>query len=199
MSGSQHASATIASLERLRQTAFEWLTTPADKANENIAVELRRTLVVSRRAVAFGATSLIFLLLALAIFRGLAEAALVGLVVAVALFWRYNSIVGATRASDDPVAIRAVVEAGLFYSAAISLAGVAATTSGAVVLMVLGALVVTGLVFGFCITNSGAPRYASLQSVIVMVPLSSRQAFPARATCGWSSSTRRSGSGALSC
>jgi diguanylate cyclase (GGDEF)-like protein len=161
----------FSAVAKLRQAAFDWLTAPAAAADSNIRSELARTLIVNRRTLAFGALSMGLLLLAIALFKSIAEGALIALVVAAALLLRAHTLDRAQQAADADKNLNAVVEAGLVYAVSLSLVGVAATTSGQLVLIVLGALVTTGLVFGFCITNSAAPRYATLQAVIVMLPV----------------------------
>jgi diguanylate cyclase len=63
-----------------------------------------------------------------------------------------------------------IMTSGILYAVAIGLVGTAAAISGNPVLVVLGAMVMTGMVFGFCISNSGAPRYAEAQALVVTVP-----------------------------
>ncbi|WP_449394092.1 diguanylate cyclase domain-containing protein [Devosia riboflavina] len=169
MSDSQQFSAT-APVETLRQAAFAWLTTPADPSNENIRAELCRTLVTSKAAVALGAASVIILVAAIGFLKDPLEGIWVGAAVAAALALRLHSLARAAATPESQSAMRMVVEAGLLYAVGIGLAGVAAISSGQLAIVVLGALVVTGLVFGFCITNSGVPRFATVQALIVMVP-----------------------------
>lgn len=153
-----------------RRAAYDWLTAPADAANETIRTELCRTLVIQRRTLVFGALSMGLLLLAMALFHNVGQAMLVAGLVAVSLLMRAHTLDIASRATDDADHIQGIVESGLFYAVTLSVTAVVATLSGQLALVVLGALITTGLVFGFCIANSGAPRYAILQSVLVMLP-----------------------------
>lgn len=154
----------------LQQRVLAWLVKPQEAGNFQLEAELRRTLIVPRATVAFGALSLAFLVLAIAPFRDLTEVIVLGLTLAAAVIWRFSAIVRAAKTPSTDEAVRPIIRSGLFYAAAISLAGVLAVTSGELMPLILAALIITGLIFGFCIANSGAPRFASLQAFIVMIP-----------------------------
>jgi diguanylate cyclase (GGDEF)-like protein len=48
--------------------------------------------------------------------------------------------------------------------------GMVSALSGNVMLIILTALVMTGLTFGFCIVNAGAPRYVRIQVMLISLP-----------------------------
>ena len=166
--GSSAASRSAGS--NLGAALLTFLTQPANSNHDNIRVELMGTLLLSRATVLFGAISLTVLLCAMAVLHDFWRAGFVGIVFVVAAASRLRVIHEFTgKAIDLPAAARIIVS-GLLYSAAISIVGVTAALSGEPVLVVLGALVMTGMVFGFCISNCGAPHYAQIQALVVTLP-----------------------------
>lgn len=146
------------------------LSRPLDPADHEIASELQRTLVFDPRALLFGAVSVLLLLGALAVFENLVLSLVLGLLFIGATFARFRAIILAGPDRNDERALRYLVYSGLIYALVISLVGATAAFSGNPGLLAMGALVITGLVFGFCIVNSGTPYFARAQTLIVILP-----------------------------
>jgi diguanylate cyclase (GGDEF)-like protein len=149
---------------------FDFLTEPVKPRHRLIRIELMDTLLLSRSTVLFGAISLTILLLAIGALDDPWKAVFSGTAFAVAAALRLRTISDLQSTKLDRRSVAQILTSGLIYAAAISLVGVNAAISGDPVLSILGGLVMTGMVFGFCISNSGAPRYAMAQAIIVTVP-----------------------------
>lgn len=161
------------SLTRRSNGKFAWLeflTRPADKAHEDVRLEIMGTLILSRANIMFGAVSVSILLIAPAWLSDVWSALITGAAFLAAAILRLNVISRLKGKTLDWSGVGNIVVSGILYAIAIGLVGTAAAFSGNAVLQVLGAMVMTGLVFGFCISNSGAPRFAEIQALIVTVP-----------------------------
>jgi len=153
-----------------RERLYVWLTRPLDPDDLSIRHDLLQTLVVRADSVMFGAVSLALLIGALWIFHAGVPAIPLAIGTTAAVALRMATLTAARRAPDAPDAIRHVVESGLVYAAAIGAVGVVSALSGNVMLITLTALVITGLTFGFCLVNAGAPRYVRVQVVLISLP-----------------------------
>jgi len=157
-------------VDTARERFFVWLTRPLDPDDISIRNDLLQTLVVRADTVMFGAVSLALLIGALWTFHAGANAAPLAIGTAAAVALRMATLRAARRAPDSPDAIRHVVESGLIYAAATGTVGMVSALSGHVMLIILTALVMTGLTFGFCIVNAGAPRYVRIQVMLISLP-----------------------------
>ncbi len=149
---------------------LDLLTRPIKPAHDDVRLEIMGTLLLSRSTVLFGAVSLLVLLLAIGFIRDPWAAVSTGAVFLLTVIARLKVI---RDLRDKPLGwgkVERIVVSGLLYACAIGLVGSAAAWSGDPVLQVLGAMVMTGMVFGFCISNCGAPRYAMAQALVVTVP-----------------------------
>ncbi|QQR39430.1 GGDEF domain-containing protein [Devosia rhizoryzae] len=149
---------------------LDFLTRPVKASHEDVRLEIMSTLLLSRSTVLFGAISLCVLLGAIAVLQDIFAAVFTGsvfLVAGIARLLIITSLKGKMLAWPQ---VARIVVSGLAYATAVGLVGSVAAWSGDPVLQVLGAMVMTGIVFGFCISNSGAPRYAEVQALIVTVP-----------------------------
>ena len=149
---------------------LDFLTRPVNPAHEDVRLDIMGTLLLSRATVLFGALSLCVLLVAMAVLHDPLLAVFTGFVFLVAVIARLNTIRDLTGHRLDWPDVQRIVRSGLTYAVSIGLVGSVAAWSGDAVLQVLGAMVMTGIVFGFCISNSGAPRYAEAQALVVTVP-----------------------------
>lgn len=158
---------------RMRDASARWLdylTKPVDPEHEDVRLEIMGTLLLSRSTVLFGAISLTVLLFAIGWLHDLGSAVLSGMafiITAAARLLVIRDLAGRVPQWPD---VSRIITSGLLYATAISLVGSAAAWSGNPALLVLGSMVMTGMIFGFAISNSGAPRYAEAQALIVMVP-----------------------------
>lgn len=156
---------------------FDFITRPANPAHDDVRLDIMGTLLLSRATVLFGAVSLCVLLLAIAFLHDPLAAFFTGMVFLASAAARLKLITdlqGKRLQWDD---VRRIVVSGLLYAIAIGLVSASAAWSGIPELQVLGAMVMTGMVFGFCISNSAAPRYAEAQALVVTVPFMLGTAF----------------------
>jgi diguanylate cyclase (GGDEF) domain len=149
---------------------LDFLTMPADKAHEQVRLEILDTLVLSRSNIMFGAFSVSILLLAVAWLHDVWAALIAGTAFVATAALRMRVISHLKGKTLDWSGVGHIVLSGILYAIAIGLVGTAAAFSGNAALQVLGAMVMTGMVFGFCISNSGAPRFAETQALIVTLP-----------------------------
>lgn len=149
---------------------LDFLTRPVNPAHEDVRLEIMSTLLLSRATVLFGAISLSVLLVAIAALHDSLAALFTGLVFLVTVFARFTAITALVGRRLGWPDVQRIVVSGLLYAVSIGLVGSVAAWSGDPVLQVLGAMVMTGMVFGFCISNSGAPRYAEAQALVVTLP-----------------------------
>jgi diguanylate cyclase (GGDEF)-like protein len=158
---------------RKREAGIGWLdflTKPADALHDGVRLEIMSTLLLSRSTVLFGAVSLSVLLVAMAWLHNLWIAAFTGVAFVATAVQRLQVIRDLDGKPIGWPEVERIIRSGLLYALSIGIVGSAAAWSGNPVLQVLGAMVMTGMVFGFCISNSGAPRYAETQALIVTVP-----------------------------
>jgi diguanylate cyclase (GGDEF)-like protein len=146
------------------------LTRPVKPEHDVVRLEIMGTLLLSRATVLFGAVSLSVLLLAIAMLHDIWIALFTGLVFVGTAAARLRVIGDLAGHTLDWPAVQRIIVSGLLYALAIGLIGFVAAWSDSPVLQVLGAMVMTGLVFGFCISNSGAPLYAETQALVVTIP-----------------------------
>ncbi len=144
------------------------LTRPLHPADADIARDLQSTLTIDVRALLFGALSVMILIATLAYYHDRMQGFVLAVVFGFAVACRYVAMVRPSSDADKKMGW--IFYSGLFYALAISLTGAVAAFSGNSALIALAALVITGLIFGFCIANSGAPFFAQTQTFIVFVP-----------------------------
>lgn len=170
MATKDQSSAATGRVSGALDAVFAYLTAPANPAHRDLRLEILGTLLLNRSTVLFGAASLSVLLISMAILHSVPIALIVSIAFLASLASRLKLIDRLERKSLSEGDVRHIVSTGLLYATAMGLVGLAASTSEEETLLVLGAIVMTGLAFGFCISNSGAPRYATAQAFIVTVP-----------------------------
>lgn len=143
-----------------------WLTRPADPENEAIRPELTRLLYTNRSSVLFATLCLLMVLGCYGFyFDWRVPAVLVTLFIPAAVL-RYRMIGHAERV-DSPTRLLA---ASLYWSIIVgAICGEGARTTEPL-LMILSGLVVVAVGFGGAYNNAGAPRFATLQTILFITP-----------------------------
>jgi diguanylate cyclase (GGDEF)-like protein len=152
------------------QEFFDSISRPTVPEDTPIQEDLFRTLVGRTEMVIFGGVSVVSLDLTYAF-----TDFLTGIILcAIAVSGVVNRVM-VTRwvhqhASERVNARHRIISSGLIWSVIIGSTGCITALSGDVLLVVMTACVMTGLAFGATFTNAGAPRFAKLQVVLIVVP-----------------------------
>ncbi|WP_250495435.1 sensor domain-containing diguanylate cyclase [Caballeronia sp. GAWG1-1] len=156
-------------LTRIRNY-YESLSRPTARENDAIQEQLFRTLVGRTEMIVLGGVSVVSLDLTYAF-----SDFLTGIILfAIAVCGVVNRIV-VTRwihqnFSEGVYTRHRIISSGLIWSVIIGSTGCVTAMSGDMLLTVMSACVMTGLAFGATFTNAGAPKFAKLQVVLIVVP-----------------------------
>jgi diguanylate cyclase (GGDEF)-like protein len=158
---------------KLIPAALEWLTRPLNPAHEEIRASLIYHLRARFETLVFGGISLSVVCLVYALtydFR-------VGMALLVAegglTIWRFFALRKAVATRER---IGGVVVTGLIWAFVAGLIVAVCSFAGEIYLVALGSMVGTGIAFGCAFGNSGMPRVAGIQVVLMTVPFAASAA-----------------------